>query len=119
MRRLKNEVLQALPSLIDDSDPVLTQALETEKKSRGMTFDDVKASDYAIAHPGHAYAKGERDRGGGDHHFKKLEIGGHAAFHGGNAYGFDHTVTTAALAARALVKDEGGKENAIRPTAQK
>ena len=83
----EKEVVQTLPALAAEIDPVMTEALTVQMKSYGMTFEDVEAGDYVRVHLGNVYAPGEKSTGHDDHQWKKLKIDGHAVFHGGNVYG--------------------------------
>jgi hypothetical protein len=68
-------------------DPLLREAITTEAKARGMTFEGVTVNDHARVRLGHEIAAGEKASGGTDHVYKQMVFSGDSISQAGNSYG--------------------------------
>lgn len=90
---------ESLPLLLDvvgNDDMLLKEAVTTEVKARGMTFERITVKEHARTRFGHEYAAGETTSGGTDHVYKDMVFGGDSISHAGNAYGVLSVFTTPA-----------------------
>lgn len=79
--------LMLLMNVAGTDDELLKEAITTESRARGLTFQDITVQENARIRLGNEYAAGATISGGHGHTYTNLVSGGHSVSHVGNSYG--------------------------------